>query len=332
MFPIACEPADVQADEVEESDVIVDQAHRTYRLKSYPAVASVLVGAYNNNHKLGFLRGSWWYVVFGAFLFAALAQIKFLFPCFNGYTAVTWGAAGDSYCVPVDRVVDVTPSSCPADICSKRIPVTLSTYAAMLNGALAGRTGALATLLYVIMVCVGAPFGSNGVTDPVWNKGAIVGSSGGYFYGEFCLTTKHNELRAYARKNCLLTCFIRVSICCSCLSLCSLSVLPIYTTSLSFSVYPPTSPALHPCRLRVRLPHHGPRQQPRPRPSALCLHAHPLAAGQRGDHLRVRPVLDAVWHGHPAGRQPLRHLPRGQGRGHVSEQHRQLGSGSLHPR
>lgn len=35
------------------------------------------------------------------------------------------------------------------------------------------------TALYVVMVCVGAPFGSNGKFDPVWNKGAIVGASGG---------------------------------------------------------------------------------------------------------------------------------------------------------
>ena len=32
----------------------------------------------------------------------------------------------------------------------------------LLNGALAGRTGALATALYVLRVCVGAPFSAGG--------------------------------------------------------------------------------------------------------------------------------------------------------------------------
>ena len=53
----------------------------------------------------------------------------------------------------------------------------------LLLGAIAGRTGALGTLLYVAMVCVGAPFSSSKLVDPMWNKGAIVSSSGGYLVG-----------------------------------------------------------------------------------------------------------------------------------------------------
>jgi hypothetical protein len=168
--------ADVQADGVTEDEVIVDGEHRTYRLKSYPALGRVLLPS----DKWGFMRNMYWYIVFGAFLFAACAQIKFYFPCFNGYTAVPWG--GNSYCVPDGRVGEVG-ATCPADICSKRIPVNLSTYAAMLNGALAGMTGVWATVLYVAMVCVGAPFGSSSISEPVWKKGAIIGSTGGFFWG-----------------------------------------------------------------------------------------------------------------------------------------------------
>lgn len=180
-YPAARHPAaaDVQADGLTEDEVVVDGEHRTYRLKSYPALGRVLLPPV----KWGFMRNMYWYIVFGAFLFAACAQIKFYFPCFNGYTAVPWGA--NSYCVPDGRVAEVTAASCPADICSKRIPVNLSTYAAMLNGALAGMTGVWATVLYVAMVCVGAPFGSSSISEPMWKKGAIIGPTGGFFWGEY---------------------------------------------------------------------------------------------------------------------------------------------------
>ena len=61
----------------------------------------------------------------------------------------------------------------------------MQTYLVLLNGAIAGRMGALATLLYVLMVCLGAPFGANsqGVGVAMWDKGAIVGTSGGYLVG-----------------------------------------------------------------------------------------------------------------------------------------------------
>ncbi len=62
-------------------------------------------------------------------------------------------------------------------------PPRSETYGVLLVGAIAGRAGSLATLLYVAMVCVGAPFSASAKPDPMWNKGAIVGASGGYFVG-----------------------------------------------------------------------------------------------------------------------------------------------------
>jgi biotin transport system substrate-specific component len=150
--------------------VVVDWPARTYRLSAYPPLA--------------FLVGSRWFVPLGALLIAACAQIRFLFPCASGFATVTWGAAGASYCVPQQQVHLVTAASCPADICSQRIPVTMQTFAVLLNGALAGATtGTAATALYVLLVCLGAPFGAGGVVDPVWLKGAIVSPSGGYLLG-----------------------------------------------------------------------------------------------------------------------------------------------------
>lgn len=91
--------------------------------------------------------------------------------------------SGASYCVPPSDLPRVTPTSCPQDVCTKRIPVTLQTYAALLNGAIAGPTGAWATLLYVAMVCLGAPFGSDGTSRAVWQRGALIGPTGGFFAG-----------------------------------------------------------------------------------------------------------------------------------------------------
>lgn len=169
--------ADVQAVGLSENDISVDAQKRQYRITRHGSLAAVLAPS------LATTRAKWLYVVLGAFAFAALAQAKFLFPCTSGYTAVSWKI--DSYCVPIDRVGDVTPAACPADICSKRIPVTFSTltFAAMLNGAVGGTMGVWATVLYVALVCVGAPFGSSGLYEPVWARGALVGSTGGFFAG-----------------------------------------------------------------------------------------------------------------------------------------------------
>ena len=45
--------------------------------------------------------------------------------------------------------------------------------------------GAAAAALYVFMVCMGAPFqaSSGGTGVAVWNKGGVVGVSGGFFWG-----------------------------------------------------------------------------------------------------------------------------------------------------
>jgi len=55
----------------------------------------------------------------------------------------------------------------------------------MLLGAIGGRAGCFATALYVLMVCIGAPFqaASGGVGKAMWDKGAIISSSGGFFWG-----------------------------------------------------------------------------------------------------------------------------------------------------
>jgi biotin transport system substrate-specific component len=154
----------------DDEGILVDVSTLSYRFSSYPP--------------LGFLVGPylWWYILLGAFLVAASAQIAFFFPCGTGMTAVAW--SGSSYCVPSDRLASVTPAQCPLDICSARIPVTMQTYAVLLNGALAGPAGgALATALYVVFVCLGAPFGAAQAASPIWAKGATLSPSGGYLFG-----------------------------------------------------------------------------------------------------------------------------------------------------
>lgn len=95
---------------------------------------------------------------------------------------------GTDYCVPTDALSRVTPTSCPADICAARVPVTLQTYGVLLNGLLAGRYGVAATALYVLLVNLGAPFGAGARVDPIWLRGASAGSTGGYFFGFLAAT------------------------------------------------------------------------------------------------------------------------------------------------
>ena len=150
------------------SSIIPDWSSKTYRLSSYPPLA--------------FFLGSYTFILLGALLIAACAQIQFLFPCLAGHTAVNVNNL--SYCVPDSRLAEVTSTACPLDICSQRIPVTMQTFAVLLNGALAGsRTGTSSTILYVILVCLGAPFGAGGKFDPIWEKGAIIAPTGGYLFG-----------------------------------------------------------------------------------------------------------------------------------------------------
>ena len=151
-----------------QARIVVDWAARTYRLSSYPPLA--------------FLVGRRWFVPLGALLVAACAQVSFFFPCTGGYAAV--GFKGASYCVPTASLGEVSASACPADVCAQRVPVTMQTFGVLLNGALAGpATGAAATALYVLLVCLGAPFGAGGKVDPVWAKGAILSPTGGYLWG-----------------------------------------------------------------------------------------------------------------------------------------------------
>ena len=150
------------------SSIIPDWSRKTYRLSSYPPLV--------------FFLGTYWYVLLGALFIAACAQIQFLFPCLLDHTDVT--SNGLSYCVPNSRLSEVTSTTCPTDICSQRIPVTMQTFAVLLNGALAGsRTGTASTILYVILVCLGAPFGAGGKVDPIWSKGAILAPTGGFLIG-----------------------------------------------------------------------------------------------------------------------------------------------------
>lgn len=122
-----------------------------------------------------------------------------------GTTTVSW--RGTDYCVPTDAVARVTPSACPADICAARVPITLQTYGVMLNGILAGRVGAAATALYVLLVNLGAPFGAGARVDPVWLRGASAGATGGYFFGFIlaslmmgvCAESGHDRARSMHR-------------------------------------------------------------------------------------------------------------------------------------
>ena len=167
-----------------DGDITIDAANKKYWMKTYPSVGTVLLSNAGVPAQLGFLRGAL-YVVLGAFFLAGAAQVTFLFPCIIGYTSVSVGT--NSYCVANGAMSQVTPGvSCPAAVCgSARIPVTMQTYAVLLNGAVAGASGTWATVLYVAMVCVGAPFGaaSGGHGTPMWKKGAIISPSGGFFWG-----------------------------------------------------------------------------------------------------------------------------------------------------
>ena len=82
---------------------------------------------------------------------AACAQIQFFFPCLGGYTLLTQPSA--SYCVANADVASVGGCAAPAPSqCSARIPVTMQTYGVMLMGAIAGQSGALATLKHLIFL------------------------------------------------------------------------------------------------------------------------------------------------------------------------------------
>lgn len=94
------------------------------------------------------------------------------------------------YCVD-NSVINMLPSAplkpqITATGATARIPVTMQTFAVMMVGAIAGRWGGFgAAVLYVAMVCVGAPFqgASGGKGLAVWDKGGVVGVSGGFFWG-----------------------------------------------------------------------------------------------------------------------------------------------------
>ena len=153
----------------ERSQLIMDWSNRSYRLTEYPPLTYAISRWY-------------WYIPFGILLIAACAQIKFLFPCVVGYTEVTRGTT--SYCVDNDHLSEVTATLCPTSICAKRVPVTMQTFAVLLNGALAGsRIGALTSFFYLVLVCLGAPFSTSGTVDPVWEKGGILSSTGGFLWG-----------------------------------------------------------------------------------------------------------------------------------------------------
>ena len=97
----------------EAADAVrIDPKTKSYTFARYPP--------------LGFFMDVRWFIVLGAFFIAGCAQVQFLFPCRASYTALTYNSA--SYCVPTNRVSDVTTTVCPVDICSKRIPVTMREY------------------------------------------------------------------------------------------------------------------------------------------------------------------------------------------------------------
>jgi biotin transporter BioY len=106
----------------------------------------------------------------------------------SGLPDVTYANPG--YCVD-NSVVGALPAAPTKDSlvaagASARIAVTMQTYAVMMVGAIAGYWGGLAaSALYVAMVCVGAPFqaASGGKGLAVWDKGGVVGVSGGFFWG-----------------------------------------------------------------------------------------------------------------------------------------------------
>jgi len=163
--------------------VRVDAARRTYAFARYPP--------------LSFFIDTRLVVVAGAFLLAACAQVYFYFPCLGGFTLVMPAGApaatatNPGFCVD-NSVLGALPAAPSAAAlaatagATARIAVTMQTYGVMMLGAIAGRAGgAAAAALYVAMVCVGAPFGaaSGGVGTAVWNKGGVLGASGGFFWG-----------------------------------------------------------------------------------------------------------------------------------------------------
>ena len=165
-----------------EDRINVDVAARVYTASRY----SPIMGLLTPSSGLGALRGMYWYVVIGAFLIAGCAQVSFYFPCVSGTVPLTFH--GGDYCVPSSAEASAT--ACAPDVCTaQRIPVTLQTYGAMLNGALAGPwVGGLATFLYLVMIALGAPFGapSGGkppTSNPVWERRGLVGPTGGFFWG-----------------------------------------------------------------------------------------------------------------------------------------------------
>lgn len=148
---------------VADADILVDVVRRTYRFRRYPSLCSV-----HNDSWAGLRSWLLWVLALavGAFFVAGWAQMSFYFPCTSGYTSVAF--KGADYCVNdgdlslVVREVQARPSleaslfsptsplrllqtitTCPAAVCTKRIPVTMQTYAVLLNGALLGRWGAV---------------------------------------------------------------------------------------------------------------------------------------------------------------------------------------------
>ena len=198
----ALRAADVQsAWAVGEGAVLVDRGARTYRFSAYPPLrlfverfVGSLVPSLQTAPLLSPLGLSCacLALLVGALFVAGCAQIAFLFPCLTLSGFVQYDVGTNSYCIPIDRLDAAMAVKCVgadvADACSARVPVTMQTFSVMLLGVVGGRAGALATALYVLMVCVGAPFqaqaaAKGGVGLAMWNKGAIIGSSGGYFWG-----------------------------------------------------------------------------------------------------------------------------------------------------
>lgn len=193
----ALRKADVQSTWLPpDAQVIVNREARTYRFTSYPPLrmwAQRVVSSYVpalDSAPLASPLGALSAVVLvglGALFLAGCAQATFLFPCLSGFSQYDSGAL--SYCVPSGSLAEAMKAKCDASVaslCSQRIPVTMQTYGVMLLGAVGGRTGgALAATLYVVMVCLGAPFqaSSLGVGKAVWSYGGILSSSGGFFWG-----------------------------------------------------------------------------------------------------------------------------------------------------
>lgn len=182
--------ADEAEGAVSAAGFTVDVKARTYRLTQYPPLGFFLQELLGLRWRV-FAVGL---IICGSLFIAACAQIQFSFPCLMGYTLVAPPGASKSYCVANSDVGAASGcTSTPiSPLCSARIPVTMQTYSVMLMGAIGGQSGALATVLYVLLVCVGAPFGAGqgalGRGTPVWANGGIVGSTGGYLVGFVFMT------------------------------------------------------------------------------------------------------------------------------------------------